>query len=472
MMMALVFSSLVVTQKPAKAADGDPTVEVLGATLRLDNETGTQSLRFGIQVKNADKAKSCSIDVKVGNKTLTVSTDDGTNTNIYKKSDDGKTIIYTVVVTGIDTQNFNTPINFTGKATAIDQAVDVVPTSETPKTVNGVVDAMGNDIYLSNTGVLVKKVDSLSFDAVPASAPNMSEAAVNAFSIYEGASGEISEGVLSLTNTSNSGVMYKFGAGDSNKYIISIEVKGETDKYFALTNYGTPLNDMGGISKSDGRYYVEADGSYQKLDYSVTNSGYSSYEINSRGNGTTLSIKSFVIGKVLEQSDLKDVDSLEDLQVTLSSDNVIPVQAYGQTPTVTVADGIASLTTTNNDQALAVNVALANGVKLSDYKGISFTFTNNSGVASGYKKIMIDLKSKDDNTLYAPCRNKGQNIFSSEQFYIEQGFSQTITGDFKDMSSIDESYLTGIVTLSIGLNYNLDGANKNYSISNVKLLAK
>ena len=77
---------MVVAPKEAKATSGEPTVEVLGATLRLDGKSGYQSMRVGIKVTNASKAKACGINLKVGDKSVVVSTEKSEYQKIYDET--------------------------------------------------------------------------------------------------------------------------------------------------------------------------------------------------------------------------------------------------------------------------------------------------------------------------------------------------------------------------------------------------
>ena len=107
MTTALVLTGLVVAPKEVSAADGDPTVSVKGATLRLDNNLdGTQSMRVGIEVKNASQAKECGITIKIGDKQKEISTANESYQNIYDYNEATDTVIYTVVVKEIPSDNF------------------------------------------------------------------------------------------------------------------------------------------------------------------------------------------------------------------------------------------------------------------------------------------------------------------------------------------------------------------------------
>ncbi|MCX4276215.1 MAG: hypothetical protein OSJ27_10675 [Candidatus Gastranaerophilales bacterium] len=73
---AFVLAGFAFTPKEARASDAEtPNVKVLGATLRIDNVDGTQSLRLGIEVSNASRAKDCGILIEANGKTVTVATD-------------------------------------------------------------------------------------------------------------------------------------------------------------------------------------------------------------------------------------------------------------------------------------------------------------------------------------------------------------------------------------------------------------
>lgn len=168
MVMALCLCSLLYSPK-ASAADGNSAdttdtkdevgVEVLGAQLRLTNEndnTGTQSMRIAIKVTNADKATDCAIKLTLNNKTYTVATNkslftgsSGTESkNVYSKNEADKSIIYSVVVTGIPKDNFNSAIQVEGVAVKADKSQIKAPAQGEPavtKSVSGVIEAMQND---------------------------------------------------------------------------------------------------------------------------------------------------------------------------------------------------------------------------------------------------------------------------------------------------------------------------------------
>ena len=115
MVMALAFSSAFIAQ-PVKA-DTTPTVEVVGATLRLNNESDVQAMRFAIKVTNADKAKDCGITIGTKNGKQKVISVENNYKKIYDK--DGNTITYTAVVTGIPASYAAEDFQFSGSVTPI-----------------------------------------------------------------------------------------------------------------------------------------------------------------------------------------------------------------------------------------------------------------------------------------------------------------------------------------------------------------
>ncbi len=123
MMMALVFTSLAIAPKQAKAAEDEtttaPSVEVLGATLRLNDESGNekQAMRFAIQIKNANLAEDCGIVLTAPTgKKIKVSVGEG-NKKIYEVN--GNTVTYTAAVTGIPTEYLGSDFTFSGFVTPI-----------------------------------------------------------------------------------------------------------------------------------------------------------------------------------------------------------------------------------------------------------------------------------------------------------------------------------------------------------------
>ena len=159
----------VVPGKAQAAADQAPTVKVLGATLRLDDNNGTQSLRFGIRVNNASNAEACGIDLGYKGKTITVATDveDGAvtkkNTTLYSKDSDNDTIVYSAVITGIPSNCYENDFSVKGYVKDKIDNINKGESIEVKKSVSKVVDALKKqypDMGLeldTDTGKLMKK---------------------------------------------------------------------------------------------------------------------------------------------------------------------------------------------------------------------------------------------------------------------------------------------------------------------------
>ena len=159
----------VVPGKAQAAADQAPTVKVLGATLRLDDNNGTQSLRFGIQVNNASNAEACGINLGYNGKTITVATDveDGDvtqkNTTLYSKDSVNDTIVYSAVITGIPKDCYENDFSVKGYVKDKIDNINKGESIEVKKSVSKVVDAlkkqypdMGLELN-TDTGKLMKK---------------------------------------------------------------------------------------------------------------------------------------------------------------------------------------------------------------------------------------------------------------------------------------------------------------------------
>lgn len=139
----MLLSCLVVAPQKAQAASNTPTIKLLGATLRLDDTEDSQSLRIGIEISNASNVKNCGITLQTADgKSATVQTGpDGAN-NIYDYDEEQDKIIYTVALTGIKPENFDTGITVTGKAEPLSGGSWIDKTADTAKSVNSVVEVM------------------------------------------------------------------------------------------------------------------------------------------------------------------------------------------------------------------------------------------------------------------------------------------------------------------------------------------
>lgn len=377
MMMALVFSSLVVTQKPAKAAGGAPTVEVLGATLRLNDESGKQSLRVGIKVTNPDKVASCGIDVTYGGKTKTVTTENEGQRNLYAKK--GDYVIYTVVITGIPVAKFGDEFSFVGKAKAIDRFVTIEDTIATQKSVSGVVESLNNNsdekISITTDGLLVKEVVALDTTSIPTEVADISKAPLSSFGFLKAndttsCTVNSEENTLDVTTTKGDGIFYKLG--NSSDYpatcIIRVVAKSTAGKGIVIDKYGTPL-----VNET-------ATGEYQTIEYTPTLENYAAYNVNQGWNGGVLSIKEFSINQVLTDEDLPSIVPLPKLVLTSST----PITDKGSWKFAEMTNYPSNFDISNYTKLI---------IKFKCYDSSENVITTNSSLAG---KITVNLSTNPD----------------------------------------------------------------------------
>lgn len=164
--LSFVFILTSFSSVPKKAhAATEPTVDVLGGTLRLDAAAGSQSLRVGIKVSHASKAKACGIEITAKGKTVKLATDGDGDTvekheDLYSVDEATDTIIYTAVITNIPKDYFGLQFSVKGSVTSLDEASTVATSGEaTQRSVSDVVAALQQKdptITMSDEGVLMK----------------------------------------------------------------------------------------------------------------------------------------------------------------------------------------------------------------------------------------------------------------------------------------------------------------------------
>ena len=166
MAVAIVLSGLVYSPKAAKAADSDvPAVRVLGATLKMGEVNGTQSMRIAIEISKASAANGCAMELTVGGKSVFVrtSTFEGSESaqihdNVYSKNVPNDSVVYAVVLKGIPQARYDQEIGIKGHvqykaASAEDEPANAVASSDpATRTVYGVVEAMQADYPGLNIG--------------------------------------------------------------------------------------------------------------------------------------------------------------------------------------------------------------------------------------------------------------------------------------------------------------------------------
>lgn len=178
-----VLSSLSIVPKTVQAADSaEPKVEVLGGTLRLDAEEGKQSLRVGIRVSNASKAKACGIQITALGKTVKLATDgEGAEKHdaLYAVDPGADSIIYTAVITNIPKDYFGLQFGVTGNVTPLGGTIVSTSGTATQRSVSDVVEALQQKdptITMNADGILMKgetplKKDDAIFNGGMAEAP-------------------------------------------------------------------------------------------------------------------------------------------------------------------------------------------------------------------------------------------------------------------------------------------------------------
>lgn len=149
MAAAVVVSGIVFSpDKTIKAADPEPQVKVLGATVLKDEVTdgNSQSMRLAIQVANASYAEMCGIEVSVEGSTkdpVLVSTDNAEQRKIYSRHENLDIVVYTVVVKDIPSTYFDKKISFRGVVKKIkNDSVYTDTTEYADRTVTGVKEAI------------------------------------------------------------------------------------------------------------------------------------------------------------------------------------------------------------------------------------------------------------------------------------------------------------------------------------------
>ena len=149
MTAAVVVSGIVFSpNKTIKAADTEPQVRVLGATILKEEaaDESSQSMRLAIQVANASYAEMCGIEVSVEGSTkgpVLVSTDNAEQRKIYSRHENLDIVVYTVVVKDIPSTYFDKKISFRGVVKKLkNDSVYTDTTEYADRTVTGVKEAI------------------------------------------------------------------------------------------------------------------------------------------------------------------------------------------------------------------------------------------------------------------------------------------------------------------------------------------
>lgn len=162
MSSALFFSSMFVAPSLQAATSDTPSVSLLGATLRLDGNSGHQSMRVGVKINNASKAKDCGINFTLGDTSLSVSTKDAKYNKIYSYDSSTDTVVYTAIIKDIPVASYDTSIKVQGLVTDIDTTTVQNSGSAVSKSIGGIVrelQVLDSSIKLDENGDLVKVID-------------------------------------------------------------------------------------------------------------------------------------------------------------------------------------------------------------------------------------------------------------------------------------------------------------------------
>ena len=297
MTTALALTGLVVAPKTVSAAEAgtQPQVKVLGATLRLDGTAGTQSMRVGIQVTNASKVKDCGINLTVGDKTKTISTENSEYQKIYDYNKEHDAVVYTAVINGIPKDNFSTDIGVQGIITDIEENKSNSGEAVT-KSVNSIVDVIKKDdntIELANNGMLVRKVDELAVNAEKNYGSRFAISDENVEYDTTKSSYKITSGNIVWT----SGGIANVPHGGAGKYFCELTGQSDADATLSLGRHSGASLGSGIIQKEEKTItfntFEETNGAYPV--YTLVSSAYPFF------------VKSFKVYKVLEQEYVEDI---------------------------------------------------------------------------------------------------------------------------------------------------------------------
>lgn len=318
--------------KTAKAADPEPTVKVLGATLRTDgNNQGTQSLRVGIEVANASYASECGIKVKLkdsSNDYKVVSTKNENYQKLYSKDTTNDTVVYTVVVSNIpiDT-SVDTELIFQGFVRKISDGKTIESTVSEGKSLNNVLQAIGEEynqtLRFASDGTILALVNSLKTDGTEEFKNKAGSFIVgrdNEFKDYCKYDAEEGCYVIdytdeSLNETFSNGGFKGIGYRQNNtggEYIYSVSIKSDTETFIRLIPHWN-----GYTGDCSGAGTIVSGPEWQTCDMKIKNATEASYCFGTGNANTYWSgevscagkyyIRSLDIYKVWGSEDIPDI---------------------------------------------------------------------------------------------------------------------------------------------------------------------
>lgn len=172
MIAVIVLSGFICAPKADAADTAKPEVTVLGATLRLNKEgdnKNAQSMRIGIKITNADKAKDCAIKLELNGKSYTVATSEAAldsengkvHNTVHSIDKANNSVVYAVVLTNIPKTSFYDSITITGKAISNDEQATITTSTAEQRNVMGIVNSLQKKypdlgITINDNGTLVK----------------------------------------------------------------------------------------------------------------------------------------------------------------------------------------------------------------------------------------------------------------------------------------------------------------------------
>lgn len=438
MMMAFVFSSLVVTQKPAKAAGEAPTVKLMGATFR---KAGSQALRFAIQIKNADKANDCGITIRANGKEKTISVSGGQN-KIYEKDGNTNTITYTAAVTGIPVSYAASDFQISGFVTPI--GGEIINTGTVSRNLTDVATAAGYQIDTS-TGEIV---------ATPMGGTEVQKKGWENWN----------EGYIPLGKD--------FG---DKKVEISFEmrVEGADDVLMDFhTNYNgsTDPNDQNNPSKKDNTINNAWTSFTFQWNMPGCNAGepvlYLTKSVGSTYDAGTMDLyyQNFSVSVV-------DENAVEGTVVNRFSDSDGAKETHTTTePSLLNNKTVTTLTTTEGGQnpGIVVKFELPKGKILADYNTLSVRINADQ---SGFKYMGIDWRNSGDNKHSFDNGVDAYRIYPREDRHYQSSGNEWKTETFAldyDLSETDVTTMQDGQTVYLGILYNAD-PNTNIKFTDIIL---
>lgn len=332
--MAFILSGIVYTPNTVNATDtNQPIVRVLGATLRLSqnkDNNGKQSMRIGVQISNASKAKDCAIEIKVegSEKSYIIGTSNFPNATKISDSlnsiiENSDTVIYSAVITDIPTKAFDTQISIWGHAINMnDQDISSsVPENPKIKTVNGVISSLKEAYKDMNievvNGTLVTMHEKMQISENYLSDKDHTNNSSNEHFRYWGGS-DSENAVYEITNendtqyyrittdtTIGKGLGYHFcgNGSDANKYLFIATIRATEEKNINIAYVNWFSN---GFFPLESTEIMPINHEWQTISFTCRGGGWNADFFTTETKGDSYDIKSFNIYKILSSDDFNN----------------------------------------------------------------------------------------------------------------------------------------------------------------------